>query len=231
MRILAAVSAPALLVALLAAGSRGPVVAFALGLAVLLALSAVTPRARRRLGLVGAVLTLAILIVPLIVPGSVVGRALSAIVGSASGLSSNGRSSLWSLSLTVFSQHWLFGLGTGGFAALHTGLDYPHNIALEIATELGSVGLLALIVAIGGFVSSLVRVRRRVSGEDKLIASLLIALFLAAFINACFSGAIQDNRDVWIWGGIAIGMYARISTSRRPGVPARPETTAPIRRT
>lgn len=231
MRILAAVSAPALLVALLAAGSRGPVVAFALGLAVLLALSAVTPRARRRLGLVGAVLTLAILIVPLIVPGSVVGRALSAIVGSASGLSSNGRSSLWSLSLTVFSHHWLFGLGTGGFAALHTGLDYPHNIALEIATELGSVGLLALTVAIGGFVSSLVQVRRRVSGEDKLIASLLIALFLAAFINACFSGAIQDNRDVWIWGGIAIGMYARISTSRRPGVPARPETTAPIRRT
>jgi O-antigen/teichoic acid export membrane protein/O-antigen ligase len=215
MRIWAAVSAPALLVALLAAGSRGPVVAFVLGLAALLALSAVTPRARRRLALVGAVFAFAVLIVPLVVPGSVVGRALSAIVGSASGLSSNGRSSLWSLSIAVFAKHWFFGIGTGGFASLNTGLSYPHNIVLEIATEVGLIGLIALAVVLGGFVASLIRVRRGSRGGDQLVAALLIALFLAAFVNACFSGAIQDNRDVWIWGGIAIGMSARIAKSRR----------------
>ena len=48
-------------------------------------------------------------------PGSSIGRSLSTIVGSAGGLSSNGRSGLWALAFSTFGSHPLFGIGTGGF--------------------------------------------------------------------------------------------------------------------
>jgi O-antigen/teichoic acid export membrane protein len=207
-RLRAALVVPPLAIAMVSAGSRGPVLAFVIGLLALLALSATSPQGRRRLGVVAALFLFAALIVPLVVPGSVLGRALSAVLGGASGLSSNGRSSLWALSLTTFNHHPLFGLGTGGFAALGTGLQYPHNILLEVATELGVFGAAALLAVLGGMWASLVRLWRRTTGSDQLMSSLLIALFVTALINACVSGAIQDNRDVWVWGGIAIGMNA-----------------------
>ncbi len=211
LRLLALACCPLLAVAMLAAGSRGPVVAFVLGLGALLTLTAVDARARRRLTLVAAAFIAAAILVPLIVPGSAVGRSLSAIIGSTSGLSSNGRSELWTVAISTFSQHFAFGLGWGGFASLGTGLLYPHNIFLEFASELGIVGLLLLCAVIGGSALRLVRVWRSTTGADKLLAALLSALFLTALINACFSGAVQDNSEVWLWAGIGIGMSARLA--------------------
>jgi O-antigen ligase len=204
---------------MIAAGSRGPMLAFVFGLGVLVALTAVDPRARRRLALVATVFLLAAIIVPLVVPGSAIGRSLSVIIGSASGLSSNGRSDLWALAITTFSQHLAFGLGTGGFASLLQGLNYPHNILLEVASELGVVGLIALLVFLGSSSVRLTRIWRRAVGEEKLLGALLISLFVTALINACFSGAIQDNRDIWLWGGLAIGMSTRMRLQNAHATP------------
>jgi O-antigen ligase len=209
---------PILAIALAAAGSRGPVMAFALGLVALLALTATNPRARQRLALVGAIFGLAVIVVPLVVPSSALARALSTIIGSASGLSSNGRSELWAQSLASFSHHLWLGLGTGGFGALRTGLSYPHNLLLEVATELGLVGLVLLLVILGAFVRALDRCRRLSSGQERITAALLISLLLTAFVNANFSSPIQGNGSVWLWGGVAVGMSARLTyraTSRR----------------
>jgi O-antigen ligase len=162
--------------------------------------------------------------VPLVVPGSALGRAFSTIIGSASGLSSNGRSQLWSLAIATFSQHPWLGLGTGSFASLNTGLLYPHNILLEVASELGVFGAAAMVAILIGFVGALSDCWRRSTGPDRLMASLLIALFLTALVNACFSDPIQGNGEVWLWGGLAIGMSARLarrrSNQRRPGTPS-----------
>jgi O-antigen ligase len=207
---LAIAALPALLISMLAAGSRGPVVAFVVGFFVLLALTAASGRARRRLGLVVGVLIVAAVLVPLLVPGSAIGRSLSTIIGSASGLSSNGRSSEWAEAFLAFSQHTLIGLGTGGFAKIDPVLQYPHNILLEVGVELGIVGLLAVATMIGSIFSRLVAVWRWATGPERLEASLLISLVLMALVNAFFSGAIQDNRDVWMWGGVGLGMYARL---------------------
>lgn len=213
-RVWAMTVAPALAVAMIAAGSRGPVLAFVFGLAALLALTAVNRRARRRLIFVAGVFLIATIVVPVVVPGSALGRAFSTIIGSASGLSSNGRSQLWSLAITTFSQHPLLGLGTGGFAALNTGLDYPHNILLEVASEVGVFGAAAVIAIVIGFVHALITAWRGGIGQDRLMASLLISLFLTALINACFSDPIQGNGEVWLWGGLAIGMSARLARQR-----------------
>lgn len=207
-RLWAAAALPVLLISLIAAGSRGPVVAFVAGFITLLALTAVNPRYRRRLAGAGVVLLVAAIVVPLIVPGSAIGRALSTIVGSASGLSSNGRSSLWAQAYATFGQHPFLGVGTGGFAALNPE-QYPHNILLEVAVELGAVGLVALLVMIGGMLARLGSLWRTTVGPDRLQAALIIALFTSSLVNACVSGAIQDNRDIWIWGGIGLGMYVR----------------------
>jgi O-antigen ligase len=219
-RLWAAAVFPALAVTLIAAGSRGPVLAFLFAVIALLALAAATGRARRQLTRVAATILGAVVLVPLLVPGSTIGRALSAIVGGASGLSTNGRAGLWAKAISEFSTHPLLGIGTGGFAGLKAGELYPHNVLLEAAVELGILGG---IVAAWFIVSSLRRMIafwRSSVGADKLEASLIISLFLAALINALFSGAFQDNREVWLWAGFGIGMCARNVILREdPSVP------------
>jgi O-antigen ligase len=224
-----ALAIPVVAIAMIAAGSRGPVVAFVVGLAALLALSATSHRARRRFALVGVVFALVAIVVPLVVPSTSIGRALSTIVGSASGLSSNGRSDLWSIAIASFSQHFALGLGTGGFASLPSsvsaGILYPHNLFLEAASELGIIGLVAILVIVVGLVVRLAGLWRSTLDEDRLVATVLIALFLTALTNACFSEAIYGNAEIWMWGGLAIGMGAQMTQ----GIPAPRLRSASIR--
>jgi O-antigen ligase len=206
---------PLLVVGLLASGSRGPFVAFAIGLVALLGLIATSRRARRRLLPVGAGLLGTAIIVPLALPSSSIGRAVSTLVGSASGLSSNGRTELWAQAYAAFAKHPLLGLGTGGFASLNPEKLYPHNLFLEMSVELGVVGTLLIAVVIAGFAARLIAVWRTTSGRDKIEATALVALFVMAFVNALFSGAIQDNTTLWIWGGMGVGMSSRLVAQRR----------------
>lgn len=218
-RLVVALLTPVLLIAMVAAGSRGPVVAFGIGLIALLALSASNERARHRLAFAGVVFALAAIVVPLALPTSAIGRALSTIVGSASGVSSNGRSDLWSAAVTTFSQHMALGVGTGGFAAQPAALiaqtQYPHNLVLEVASELGLVGAIALAAILGGLGVRLGRLWRHTLGLDRLTATVLIALFLSALTNAFVSEPIQSNGEVWLWGGLAIGLSAQLAMAPR----------------
>ena len=218
---------PVLLVSLLAAGSRGPVLAFVAGLIVLIALVAASGRARRQLAIVGAVLLAAAIIVPLVVPGSSIGRSLSTIVGSAGGLSSNGRSGLWALAFSTFGSHPLLGIGTGGFAALNPE-TFPHNLLLEMAVEVGIIGLVAVASMIVIMGRRLLLAWRHTTGTERLEVTLVFALFVSAIVNALFSGAIQDNTDVWLWGGLGLGIYARHRRALRR-VPIAPGSRSPCR--
>jgi O-antigen ligase len=210
---------PILLVALVAAGSRGPTVAFMVGLLALVALTAASGRARRQLLLVAAAMVAAGVVIPVLVPGSAIGRSLSTIVGSANGLSSNGRSALWSEAFTAFSQHPLFGIGTGGFGAIDPVELYPHNLLLETGAELGVLGVLTVGVMILSMLRRLSALWRQVDGAQRLEVTVVISLFVSALVNSMFSGGIQDNADIWLWGGLGIGMYARLRiTPRRAAV-------------
>jgi O-antigen ligase len=212
-RLLAIAVLPVILVSMLAAGSRGPVVAFLMGLFTLIVLTAASGRARRQLLLVAVVLVGAAVVVPIVVPGSAIGRSLSTIVGSASGLSSNGRSQLWAEAYSAFARHPLVGLGTGGFAAVDP-QQYPHNLVLEMAAELGVLGGLAVLTMLISMLRRLSAVWRRAGAADRMTATLLVSLLVSAIVNALFSGAIQDNAEIWLWGGLGLGMYARYATAR-----------------
>jgi O-antigen ligase len=214
-RMLAVAVLPLLVVGLLAAGSRGPVVACLIGVVVLVALTSTKGRARQRLLLAGGGLLGAMIVVPLILPGSAIGRALSAIVGGASGLSSNGRAALWSKAFTGFAQHPLLGLGTGGFSALNPTLPYPHNILLEAGVALGIVGVLLIVGIVFGAGRRIFSCWRDGLGWDRADAAVLAALFVSALVNAFVSGAIQDNKEIWVWGGLGVGMAARMALLRQ----------------
>lgn len=207
-RLAALAALPALLVALIAAGSRGPTVAFVVGLLTLVGLTAATGRARRRLLAVAVAVVGAAIVIPLVVPGSAISRSLSTIIGSTSGLSSNGRSNLWAEALTTFGQHTLVGIGTGGYAAIEPTEMFPHNILLEMSVELGVLGLCAVGALLLSILARLRTLWQCTAGIRQLEVTLLIALFVSALVNAMFSGAIQDNSDLWLWSGLAIGMYA-----------------------
>ena len=221
---------PVVLVSLLAAGSRGPVIAFLVGVLALVALTAATAGARRRLVLAAAVLLGAVVVVPIVVPGSAIERSLSAVIGSAGGLSSNGRAHLWAEAFGAFAQHPLVGLGTGGFASVNPQL-YPHNLLLEMAAELGVLGALAILSMLALILQRLIALWRRTVGSERMEVTLVIALFLSALTNALLSGAVQDNTDVWLWGGLGLGIYARRATvlaAHRATVRGAPRTQAPL---
>ena len=91
-----------------------------------------------------------------------------------------------------------FGVGTGDWHAvvgLPSGRRHPHNIELEVACELGIVGLvlfLAMLAVAGRWV--------RRPGDDPhdpgLVSALLPVLVFWLF-NAQLNGDLLDNR--WIW--------------------------------
>src|SRR5204863_7839049 len=118
--------------------------------------------------LVAASMVAAAIVIPIVVPGSAVGRSLSTIIGSASGLSSNGRSALWAEAYKAFGLHPLAGIGTGGFSVVEPAELYPHNLLLETGVELGVVAVVAVGVMIAGIARRLTRLWQTTTGERQI---------------------------------------------------------------
>jgi O-antigen ligase len=209
LRMLAFGALPLVSVALIASGSRGPVVGLAVGLTLLLLLNVGDVEARRRVGLVIAGVVGAVLLVPQLVPGQDVGRALSIFSGRSQGLSSNGRSELWGQAWQLFSAHPFWGIGTGSFGHFQPIELFPHNIFLETGAELGMVGLLLTVAFVASSFAILVRTWRVARAEDRAHTSLVLALFASALVNACLSSDITSNDGLWLVGGLAIGLARR----------------------
>lgn len=212
LRVLAFGALPLVAVSLLASGSRGPLLGLLLGVVTLLLLSAGDASARRRIGLVVAAAVGAVLLVPQLVPGQDVGRALSLFTG---GQGSNGRTDLWHHAWRLFAAHPLFGTGTGSFAFVEPVELYPHDLLLEAGVELGIVGVLLVAVLLASTVARLVRLRPVAVGDDRAHVSLVAALFVTALVNALVSGDIAANSGVWLAAGLALGLTHRLGLEAR----------------
>jgi O-antigen ligase len=203
---------PILAISLFASGSRGPLVGLVAALLVLVAGLLADPQARRRLVLLGAGAVAAALLIPQLVPGQDVERALGVFLGGAAeGLSSSGRIELWSLAWSAFLDHPLLGLGTGGFAVIAPVYLYPHNLVLEVAAELGVVGLAALALFLAAGLRIVTTAWRRAVGLDRTDIVLVAALLASALVNAMVSGDIQNNAALWLRIGLAAGIGLRVA--------------------
>jgi O-antigen ligase len=220
-QMMAACLLPISLVALLASGSRGPVLGGAAGLVAMLVLLARMQRAAQRLVVVVLLAIGSFALVGQLVPSSAVHRSLSTITGTHAGLSSNGRNELWSAGWRTFGDHPVLGVGTGSFATVARrdvcpgpGCRdrYPHNILLETAAELGIAGL-ALMIGIlvtGGL--AILRAWRRFAPRDPR-AAVIFGLFVSAATTAMLTNDITGHGSIWLMGGIGLGLTLARPTS------------------
>jgi O-antigen ligase len=205
-RIWALACLPALAIALLAAGSRGPVLGLLVGGTALFALLARSRASRRRLPILVLSAVLVVVATAIVVPHEAAQRSLSFLSDAGSGMSSNGRDQLWSLALELFANHPLQGVGTGGYADVSPVELYPHNILLEAAAELGVVGLLLVLGVMVSAVSRLRAAWRRAADDLRPVIAVVLALLVASIVNSLLSGDIAANNSVWLFAGLGVGL-------------------------
>lgn len=106
----------------------------------------------------------------------------------------------------ISEKLWLtkpvFGYGIGSWPILNGLPDanfYPHNMVMEILVELGLVGLfllcLTVFLALKGFI-------KQNKKSNLFLGTVVLMLFMNAFIGAMFSGDINDNRILFLFLGL-----------------------------
>lgn len=165
---------------LFAVGSRGPILGAAIGVAVYVLLGGWK---RQR-----AIAALTITVVAAYVgvhsaPAESLGRLT---------LQDDVRAQLREQAWTIFASHPTVGVGWGAFPEYSPwGSDYPHNLPLEAAAELGLVGLILLAML---FIVAVIGVMRfRHHGEVRIVGSALAV----ALISGSASSDLTD-RNFWI---------------------------------
>jgi O-antigen ligase len=102
--------------------------------------------------------------------------------------------------MALFREHPLAGVGIGGFDVARgfgDGVrgDYPHNILLEVACELGVLGLVALLLLVWyGLRAGAGAMRRARTRQEFAVAATVLTVMVYFLANAMFSGDLNDNR-------------------------------------
>ncbi len=130
----------------------------------------------------------------------------------------SGRPELISQALTIFLDDPLIGAGLDSYFVrfgFGVGLEYPHNLVLDLAATGGVVAL----AIFGMFVVALVRDSRPLQGmtADQL-AMLLAACYLGA--ASMFSGEFYDSRFFWVFAVLAVNYPAVRCRSSREASPS-----------
>jgi hypothetical protein len=138
----------------------------------------------------------------------------------------SGRWQLWSAAYDEWQTKPMVGRGAGSYQAWwteHASLPLfvrdAHSLWLETLAELGVVGFLLLVIAIGGgFVAALARLRG-VGSDRPLIAAM--AAVLAAFVVAA-------GID-WMWELSVVGLVALVALGMLVGHATAPQPAAGVR--
>jgi O-antigen ligase len=118
----------------------------------------------------------------------------------------------------VFTAHPLTGVGVGGFNLAIGRADsargvYPHNILLELASELGLAG-------VGAFLLLVVLALRQVGLAMKRGRFALVMLVLTitgyCLANAMFSGDLNDNRILFMALGLCFALPRLVPAEAQP---------------
>ena len=165
-------------IALLSIGSRGPIIGAAVGLVVW-----VLMRGLLRARTVGVIMVAALVAVVAVDRAS--DAALSRLV-----LEDPARRELWSIARRAFVEN-PFGLGWGDYATISVIDEYPHNLVLELSSELGLLGLASILVLV---VAVCLRAwRSRSQPEVRVVAAIAVVML----VGQQFSSDLT-NRLFWI---------------------------------
>ncbi|MGH7899066.1 MAG: O-antigen ligase family protein, partial [Candidatus Binatia bacterium] len=173
----ARIALPILLVTLLLSKSKAAIALFALGAIVLAGIAGWRPRALRNRFAIDALWVL--------LPAAAGAAAALVDLNELWGTGTLGRLAIWRAGLAMFQDHWLGGVGLGRFADFFVEYRvntyytrYPHNFLLEIAAELGVLGLVGavgfLAAAFAGPVAKLAAAART-RAVSPLSAAIVVA--------------------------------------------------------
>lgn len=122
-----------------------------------------------------------------------------------------------------------FGLGIGGFSMYFYHFDgkrggFPHNLILEVGSELGWPGLIGFVLLCYWCVMPYKRSMKKVPHQYHFMGVTLIVLFTFGFLYFQFHGDLNDARTLFNWIGCLFA-YWKASLS----LPQfRPSTPTPI---
>lgn len=128
------------------------------------------------------------------------------------------RNDLMWLGVRMFSQHPVFGVGVDGFRFLSPNpltYNYPHNLFLELGSELGMFAAFAFVaLAFCSFREILKQL-----GDPRLRANPLVPtvflLLIYVFLDAMQSGDINDLRFMWFVLGLPFLLrYLQMTSSK-----------------
>jgi O-antigen ligase len=203
LRLPAAVLAAAFIAIAAGVGSRGPILSFALALAVTLA--AWLLRVPRKVAPVLAIAAASIAVVPFVsLPASSSQRLSEAARDPVATFRENDRYFVAQQAFQLIDRHPIRGAGVGSFSTVNATAKWPHNLFLELWAELGLAALLVVAAAIVGGLVGLFRLAWRLPthGREQELVYILLAVFVFNVLAVQVSGTINDNRD--FWGMLAI---------------------------
>ncbi|HYC67398.1 O-antigen ligase family protein [Brevundimonas sp.] len=208
---------------LLLSGGRQGVLALAIGL-VMIALTAARGRVRARIFAGAVVLSVAIgaayfLIASDIVPIWSLPRGVQRIWLTVTGGYENSRLPLYLEGLRIWFENPVIGAGWGRFAAESTLIYYrhPHNVFIEVLSELGLVG-----AAVFAFIFGWPMVRSigaLVAGKDQIL-SIMFATTIGLLGAILTSGDIVGNRLFFFLLVMLLHLTFRRAVIFRPGAPS-----------
>ena len=185
-----------------AVGSRGPVLAFALTLTLTLAVWLL--RVPRKIAPVLAVAAVSLAVVPFVsLPAASGDRLSSAVRDPLGSFREDDRYYVVRDAFQIIETHPIRGGGAGAFSTVNEA-KWPHNLFLELWSELGLVAVVAVAAAVLIALVGLFRLAWRLpdSGREQELVYILLAVFFFHLLAVQVSGSINDNRD--FWGMLAI---------------------------
>jgi O-antigen ligase len=215
LRLPAAAVAAGLIAVAAAVGSRGPILSFGLALAVTLA--AWLLRVPRNVAPVLAIAAASIAVVPFVsLPATSSERLSEAARDPAAAFRADDRYFLVQQAFQLIDRHPIRGAGVGAFTTVKATAKWPHNMFLELWSELGLAALLVVAAAIVAALVGLFRLAWRLPthGREQELVYILLAVFVFNVLAVQVSGNINDNRDFW-------GMLAIVSLVVAGGIGAR----------
>ena len=203
-----------LIIAIIATGSRGPLLSFLFG--VLLFGIFFEKTNQKKMLIFFSISIVLIVLALLVLPENLTGRYLNYTTGDlviqregVKRLSTIAmRLQYWELSVTEWLRNIktvLVGVGSGGFSSFYILRDYkfyPHNMFFEVLLELGIIGLFLLVLFWYKITKILLYIKR--FENVSIVSAMWIVAAIIRFLGAQFSGDINGNRVVWMFAAIAL---------------------------
>jgi hypothetical protein len=216
-RLPAAVAAAGFIAIAAATGSRGPLLSLAVALVVVV--SAWLLRAPRKVAPVLAIAGVGLAVVPFVSLPATSSERLAATARDPIGaFRQDDRSYLVDQAIQLVDRDPIRGAGAGAFSTVNPAAKWPHNLFLELWSELGVVTMLLVAAAIIAALVGLFRLAWRLpTGRvEQELVYVLLAVFFFNVLTVQITGDINQNRTFWgmlaiAWLVVVKGLTTRVA--------------------